>query len=181
MEDVICGLEVLTNMNRNLWGSTSFKADTRVMQFAVNEHKKLADKLSVLLADDPDASALLIFQPLTSPIISRGAGKNVLGLEDDVKNGPGMFTLLVVQAGSKENLEIAKPLFRKAEKAIDEYARSLKASWRWTYLNYVDFSRDPIANYGPDNVEFLQKVAKAYDPQRVFQDLRVSGHKLPRR
>ncbi|KAH8168515.1 FAD binding domain-containing protein [Sarocladium implicatum] len=164
---------------QNVWGSSSFKADPRVMRFAVKQHKKLADKLSELFPDDHDASALLTFQPLTSPIIAHGANRNVLGLESDVAKGPGMFTLLVVQAGSKENLELARPHFRAMEKEIDDYAKSVRSYWKWTYLNYVDFSRDPVASYGSRNMDFLHMVAKAYDPQKVFQDLRVSGHKLP--
>jgi hypothetical protein len=165
---------------RSIWGSSTFKADPETIRFAIEQHKILSEQLSVLLADDPDASALLIFQPLTIPLLSHGANKNMLGMEDDAKDGPGMFTLLIVQASSKENENLARPLVRAFEKSIDDFAEESGASWRWTYLNYVDFYRDPIANYGPKNVQFLQSVAKAYDPNRVFQILRQSGHKLPK-
>lgn len=166
---------------QNIWGSSTFKNDPRVIRFAIEAHKKLATRLSVLFADDPSASALLIFQPLTLPLMSHGAGKNMLGLEADAaRDGAGMFTLFMMQCGSRAEAELARPLVRAFERSIDEYAKKVGSHWAWTYLNYVDFSRDPISTYGAKNVKFLQKVAKAYDPKHIFQKLRRSGHKLPK-
>lgn len=102
----------------------------------------------------------------------------MLGLEDDAESGPGMLSVLITQVRSRKNANIAQRLVKKFEKSIDDYAKSVGSFWRWQYLNYVDLSRDPIASYGPKNVEFLHRVAKAYDPQQVFQKLRKSGHKL---
>lgn len=150
------------------------------MRYVVQQHKKLTSELEQLLADDPSPSSLIIFQPLTKPMLSHGAGKNVLGLEEDSKDGPGMFSLVIVQASSKSGADRVRPLVREFEKSIDRYSKEVGSYWRWTYLNYVDFFRDPIANYGRENVEFLRQVAAKYDPQRVFQELRKSGHKLPK-
>lgn len=50
---------------------------------------------------------------------------------------------------------------------------------KFLYLNFAGGFQDPISGYGAKNVEFLRRVAAAYDPQGVFQKLMPGGFKLP--
>ena len=49
----------------------------------------------------------------------------------------------------------------------------------FVYINYAGSNQDPICGYGADNAAYLQKVAKKYDPNGVFQTLQPGGFKLP--
>ena len=46
------------------------------------------------------------------------------------------------------------------------------------YLNYAAPYQEPMKSYGPDNLGFLQKVARNYDPKRLFQTQLPGGFKL---
>lgn len=46
------------------------------------------------------------------------------------------------------------------------------------YINYGSPFQDPLCGYGAENVAFLKKTAKKYDPKGVFQTLMPGGFKL---
>lgn len=58
------------------------------------------------------------------------------------------------------------------------YAESQNLYHRYLYLNYAMQGQDPIASYGPENVEFLRQVSRKYDHGGVFQRLVPGGFKL---
>jgi hypothetical protein len=61
---------------------------------------------------------------------------------------------------------------------IREYARSIGADNPYLYLDYADVTQDPLASYGPENVEKMKAAAEKYDPFGVFQKLVPGGFKI---
>lgn len=47
-------------------------------------------------------------------------------------------------------------------------------------MNYAYPTQDVIGSYGAENVEFLRRVSRKYDPAQVFQRLVPGGYKLGR-
>lgn len=48
------------------------------------------------------------------------------------------------------------------------------------YLNYADLNQNPLGSYGADNVAFIKKVAKQYDPEGFWQHRAPGGFKISR-
>lgn len=75
-------------------------------------------------------------------------------------------------------------LFRQtgidALKELDEYAKSEGKYNEYVYLNYADRTQNPLRGYGPENLEYIEKVAGTYDPDGVFQTQVPGGFKITR-
>ncbi|KAI9793318.1 MAG: hypothetical protein M1833_000763 [Piccolia ochrophora] len=117
------------------------------------------------------------YQPIPLSLIAAGAdrGSNVLGLERAKTN-----LILYLQFARWESEADDDRIYRAAEallKEVKEYTVSQKADNEWIYLNYAFPSQDPIAGYGAENVKFIKKVSKKYDPHQVFQKLNSGGFK----
>lgn len=59
-----------------------------------------------------------------------------------------------------------------------EATEMLGASNPFVYLNFALASQKPFCSYGAENVAFLRKTAKEYDPDGVFQTLVPGGFKI---
>lgn len=139
---------------------------------------------------------------------SAATGGNVLGLEPEDGNGvskllrPGIFSrhVLVVHAltiylpmgltltptvllvsALWPNSSSNDSVYRKgrdtfaAIKAVAERKGMLR---KFEYLNYAGPHQAPLASYGTDNLDYLRKVSKKYDPTGVFQRKVPGGFKL---
>lgn len=69
---------------------------------------------------------------------------------------------------------------RSAITKVQKLAKKKGLLWDYQYMNYAAPYQDVIKSYGPESVAFLQKVAKKYDPGKVFQKQVPGGYKLPR-
>lgn len=118
------------------------------------------------------------FEPLPSVMLSHSAatGGNVLGLEPEDGNG----VILLVSA-LWPNSSSNDSVYRKgrdtfaAIKAVAERKGMLR---KFEYLNYAGPHQAPLASYGTDNLDYLRKVSKKYDPTGVFQRKVPGGFKL---
>ena len=61
---------------------------------------------------------------------------------------------------------------------IAEEAKRNNVGHPFLYMNYAGRFQDVITSYGAENVEFLKRVAAAYDPDQVFQRLLPGPFKL---
>ncbi|KAI4593428.1 hypothetical protein KJ359_009318 [Pestalotiopsis sp. 9143b] len=126
---------------------------------------------------------VLQLQPITVPMVAAGKGLNSLGLENDVAASggrPGIMSSITMSMTSSEWEAEMYALALEAEKDMEEYAASMdNGLWEWRYLNYADFTYDPIASYGEESVDRIRQVSHQYDPDGVFQNLRKSGFKIP--
>lgn len=67
---------------------------------------------------------------------------------------------------------------RNAKEAYMSWAAARGLADRFLYLNDADEFQDVFASYGSENVRFLQKVKKVYDPEGVFEKLMPGGYKV---
>lgn len=49
---------------------------------------------------------------------------------------------------------------------------------KFQYMNYAAAYQTPVESYGDDNVEFLLRVSRHYDAERVFSERVQGGFKL---
>ncbi|KAI0864632.1 FAD binding domain-containing protein [Xylaria cubensis] len=166
---------------RNIWKTSAYKNDARVIQYAVDKLNDIAPRIEAAISSKELFLVAGSFQPLTRSMISQAAanGGNMLGLEERVKDGNGVLFNAVVSLSGAESEEAALPLMREWLDSVDEFATSEKLSWDWRYLNYAYSDQDPITSYGQESVEKIRAAATKYDPQGVFQKLRMSGFKIP--
>jgi hypothetical protein len=152
------------------------------MNYAVEKFTELNAALEKVAPSGETAlNTLCMFQPITKSIVEKGVanGGNVMGLEKFVQDGNGIMFLVTLAVNSAEAEERARPLVAAYLKDIDEYAASLDLAWKWNYLNYAHLSQEVISTFGDEAVKKLQDASAKYDPEGVFQKLRVSGFKIP--
>ncbi|KAH6683613.1 FAD binding domain-containing protein, partial [Plectosphaerella plurivora] len=167
---------------QNAWFTTSFKNDPRPMNYAVEKFDELNAALEKVAPSSESAlNTLCMFQPITKSIVEKGVenGGNVMGLEKFVEEGNGIMFLVTLAVNNAEAEKLARPLVAAYLKDIDEYAASLDLAWNWKYLNYAHLSQDAISSFGDEAIKKLQDASAKYDPEGVFQKLRVSGFKIP--
>ena len=131
----------------------------------------------------PNLTISLSFQPFPQIVTSNGFSTlnnpnsgNSLGL--DSSRGDLTNVLLTVQwadpAVDNDVNYFAQNLFNKTEATN----KQLGTYDPYLYLNYAAKFQDPIAGYGQQSQEFLEKVSKKYDPQQGFQNFVPGGFKL---
>ncbi|KAJ8121487.1 hypothetical protein ONZ43_g2069 [Nemania bipapillata] len=174
--------EILTPKGyRNIWKTSAYKNDARVIQYAVDKLNDIAPRIKAAVSADNLLAVVGSFQPLTQAMISQASanGGNMLGLEERVKQGNGvLFNAAVVLIGA-ESEKATQPLMSEWLDSVDEFAKGEDLDWDWHYLNYASRDQDPIASYGQESIERIRAAAAKYDPQGVFQKLRMSGFKIP--
>ncbi|KAI0861671.1 hypothetical protein F4860DRAFT_475829 [Xylaria cubensis] len=104
-------------------------------------------------------------------------GGNVLGLSP--KHGNGVVMLISAFWTDPTQTQAIQNSGKIALEKVRSAAKSKGVGWDFQYLNYAGGFQDVIKSYGPENVEFLKKVGKKYDPGRVFQERVPGGFKLP--
>ena len=67
---------------------------------------------------------------------------------------------------------------RRAIEQIDTAAAANETGHPWRYLNYCAEWQRPFESYGQENLRFLQRVSRKYDPEGLFQEACIGGFKL---
>lgn len=168
---------------RNDWRTLGFQNDARVMRFAVAAHEYAVAQLNATMTPDSGFNTLCMFQPLNNVIARHGVekGGNVMGLDYWMKGGDGIMFLATLAVNGVENEIKAAPIMKNWTDSVAAYANGLGLGWGWHYLNYASLDQDPLASVGPKNIARLQAASAKYDPKGVFQKLRTSGFKIPKR
>ncbi|XXH06188.1 hypothetical protein Hte_012634 [Hypoxylon texense] len=164
----------------NFWLPGAVKNDADVLKYAFKRHEDFVRQVADVIPADASWSSLLQLQPISVPMVSHAGGTNSLGLEKEAAGGPGIMTTIGLQIETPEIEAAVYPLALACQTEIEEYAAARDAKWEYRYLNYADFTYDPIASYGKESVERMQAVSAQYDHAGVFQHLRKSGFKIPR-
>lgn len=107
---------------------------------------------------------------------SEEKGGNMLGLDRETDNGV-LFQIQMMVKGEDQEMEARKRL-QKFFKDIKEHQVEVGGDIDWQYLNYADSTQNPLPSYGEENVAYLKKVAKKYDPLGVFQKRMPGGFKI---
>lgn len=120
-------------------------------------------------------------EPLPPAIYARAPpGHNAMGLSSSERHERSLVVTLLSAtwdnaADDTRVEEAAKALFS----GIEADARALNAHHPFIYLNYAAKWQDPIASYGCENVERLQRISREVDPAGVFQNMVPGGFKIP--
>lgn len=163
----------------NIWFTSTFKNDPRVILYAQKKHKQLIQALEDVVSSDKFLSTQCQFQPITKTMVDRSNNNNVMGLERHVVDGPGILFLIYVAVGTIADEAVALPLVRAYHEDLNQYASSLGINWNWIYLDYAHGEQDPISTFGEEQIKKMREVSSKYDPHSVFQKLRGSGFKIP--
>lgn len=106
-------------------------------------------------------------------------GGNAMGLEEVSHGEEGSIFLESLSISGPENAEKAFAAVKQFVDDVDAYATSLGLNWGWRFLNYAYGYQDPIASYGQSAQDKIRAASDRYDPEKVFQKLRKTGHKIP--
>ena len=160
---------------RQIYSSIIFKATTPIL----TEVDAIIQRvLARGFANAPYVTAEAQYQPIprvfTEHSLERGG--NVLGL-DRVKDNSILLSFILHWVDPTKD-EAARKVSDEVLSAVTAYTKEAGGFRPFQYLNYAYESQDPIGSYGEENVKYLQRVSKKYDPQQVFQKLVPGGWKL---
>ncbi|KAH7224441.1 hypothetical protein B0J15DRAFT_518487 [Fusarium solani] len=142
---------------RNVWFAITFKNELALYKKALGLHKQ---------------SAI----PTVFSQHSLERGGNVVGLDRETDNAVMFQVQLMINGVEQE--KIARERMVRFRKTIKQYSVDQGGAVDWEYLNYADFTQDPLSTYGPENVEYIRKVAKKYDPKGILQTRLPGGFKI---
>ncbi|KPM38571.1 hypothetical protein AK830_g7988 [Neonectria ditissima] len=157
---------------RTVWFSICFQNKIKILTKLMDLYDGLVADLRQVIAED-DLSVQFVLQPLPIHYSQKGAGSNVLGLDQTLIHNSVVWNA-IVDVKTVEQEALARTQLAALVAELETFTALNDASTPWRFLNYVNPAQDPIKSYGEDNVQFLKDVAAKYDPQGVFQT-RVSG------
>ncbi|KPM38413.1 hypothetical protein AK830_g8162 [Neonectria ditissima] len=167
---------------RNIWFTSTFTNNAKIMKYAVEEYNKLNTKLEKLMPSPTSGlNTLCMFQPITKSHASEGVlnGGNVMGLDKYTEDGNLILFVVTWAANGLENEEAAFPLMRAYIEDVEAKAKELDAFCPWKFVNYAHISQDALSTVGDEALAKLRAASRTWDPKGVFQSLRVSGFKIP--
>lgn len=153
------------------------------MKYALEKFNELNARLEdIVPSSETGFSTVYTIQPLTESIIEKSLarGGNAMGMDRHIDDGNGILFLVILAIDGAEAERVAAPEVEAFARDVEEYAESLGVGREWRYLNYAHSSQDAISTFGDDTIGLLQAASEKYDPDDVFQELRVSGFKIPR-
>jgi FAD/FMN-containing dehydrogenase len=121
---------------------------------------------------------VLTFQVITVRMMHHMTihGGNALGLDEE--DGPLMIVAPSAMWTDSVHNDMVLSAYAKWLSRSNARARELGLHHRYLYMNYASQFQNPIEGYGEHNVERLRRIAKHYDPERVFQSLQPGYFKL---
>ncbi|CAI6336800.1 unnamed protein product [Periconia digitata] len=164
---------------RDIWFTMTFANDAEIFTKIVELNEAFVNEWKST-SDDPDFITQCMFQSIPTIFAKHSVerGGNVMGLDKEDRNAIMLLFNIAVKTADQEL--IARPLLRSYGEKMQQFADSKKGLVSWQFLNYADAYQDPLASYGPDNVEKIRAVAKMFDPQGVFQTKAPGGFKISR-
>ncbi|KAK4496428.1 hypothetical protein PRZ48_012408 [Zasmidium cellare] len=159
----------------------TFKPSIPVMQLCVDLNKAYIDKLSKLVGPG-HFSTYLFLQPLPSyySIISDREAQGNMMTDSLAGQNAIMWTFGVALGPEVDPLKIAIAHQHVTAMAaeIQQFAERTGDDLGLVYMNYADATQDAVGSYGERNVEFMERVARTYDPEGFFQDVVSGGFKM---
>ncbi|RYO88963.1 hypothetical protein DL764_008653 [Monosporascus ibericus] len=150
--------------NRVVKMSTSVKADTEILEYAVKTYHASFEKLKGV----KNLLFSISFEPVPVSLIEQSIsrGGNSLGLK--TSDGPLVVVLFYTSWDSPSDDKIVYEVNKEALETIDSEAQRKKVSAAYRYLNYTLTHQDPISSYGSESKTHLQAVSAKYDPEGFF-------------
>lgn len=154
--------------------NTTVKADVETLRLTAETYTAALEPLKSLQG----ITCSLTLQPYPVSLMEKSTalGGNVLGL--DASQGPLVSVLALTWWKNKEDDDKILSTFKGVLDKVDQIAAEKGTAVPFKYLNYSWSSQEPIKSYGPENVNFLHRVSKQYDPNGLFQTGVPGGFKL---
>ena len=165
-----------TDGGRQLFFTTTFRLDVQLM----SDIRELWLEALKPLKQIAGFMLFLVFQPLTTGILSKSAprGGNSLGLKPE--DGPLVILLLnSVHSNSADDDRVVAAVLSLVKKIEDLAAKRGKAA-KYRFTNYAYKGQRVIEGYGEESVKKMRAVSRKYDPEGFFQKAVPGGFKLPR-
>ncbi|KAG9256601.1 FAD binding domain-containing protein [Emericellopsis atlantica] len=160
----------------NIWFTLTF-------QNTVDMGRKFLEVFNSLIADiqgDIDESVNIIFVMTPLPTTYKKGGDNILGLNENLTKNSIVVQFEALMPSDKYKTFLTSKL-RDATAGVQAYAEKTGQDNKWLYVNYANREQDALGTYGEENLDFLERVAKKYDPEGFFQDRVTGGFKITRR
>ncbi|PIG89960.1 hypothetical protein AARAC_010226 [Aspergillus arachidicola] len=158
----------------------TFKNDKRIMNHAAKVHKQFAQKLTQGIGEN-NFYSIVFFQPLPSfyAEISEEKGGNMFA--DTLKDHNAiLWTAGVFVYTNQSDFAVAQLWMNEMVAELKSFSASVGGENPLIYLNYADFSQNPLGSYPKENVDHMRKVAAKYDPKGEFQTRFPGGFKISR-
>ncbi|KAG2420464.1 hypothetical protein HFD88_000076 [Aspergillus terreus] len=122
---------------------------------------------------DTGADLTMVIQPMASSCIRVGEamGGNPMGLKEENHQ----WFLVMADYKQVEHEERVREGVRKIVDAAETTAKKNGTYLPYQYANYASRDQDPLASYGPENLQKLKNIALKYDPEGIFQTLQHGG------
>ncbi|KAK8043985.1 oxidoreductase [Apiospora rasikravindrae] len=160
---------------RQFWATHTFASTEAALNVT---HSHFHDEFLPTIQSVPDIVVGYTMEPLPPALYAKHTDQNVLGLDN--RSGSLVISLLTVSWTESTDDERVQNAGRALIEAIDKGLKEIGAHDPFVYLNYAAPWQDPIASYGPGNVEKLRKVADEVDPHEVFARQVPGGFKIQR-
>lgn len=160
-----------------MWFVITFKNDKSLYKKAIELQKEFVKDWKEQ-SPDKDFFCHVIFQAIPT-IFSKHSvekGGNVMGLDRETENAVMLQVIMMVKGVELE--ELARKRMVKFRETIKQYSVDQGGAVDWQYLNYADYTQDPLKTYGEENVALIRQVAAKYDPEGVFQTRMPGGFKI---
>jgi hypothetical protein len=161
---------------RNIFRTTTIRARKE----AFYEIHRLFEAEFKPLSDEqvPDLSIALVFQPISKTFIEAGqrAGGNMMNLK--AEGAPYSIVATSVSWSSPTDDDKVRNTNIRLFKKIEDYAKKVGIHERFMFMNDADGDQDVISGYGQVSKNYLKRVQKVYDPERVFTRLMPGGWKI---
>ncbi|KAF6833768.1 6-hydroxy-d-nicotine oxidase [Colletotrichum musicola] len=172
--EIADGLVFPGGVTRNSFWTTSFELDAAMMQQAFeiwHEESKATASLAT------QQLQLQIFTAAEFEFAKRNGG-NPTSFANQ-KRPLGFLNIIVMWAKAEDD-KVVYATQQRIEDRVNAAAKERGLYNEFKYTNYASQFQDPFTSYGPKNKARLLEVAKAYDPDGVFQKLVSGGFKLTR-
>jgi len=156
----------------NTWYTATFRNTVDMARKTAEVFERLVTDLQAETIDEPDVQVIFVLSPLPRVFASLRHGLTMSGLER-LKHDAIILQPEVLLPSQKYQALLQAKL-RQATAEIQAYAKRTGQHEEYLYINYANPEQNPLAGYGRDNVRFLQRTARRYDPAGFFQS-RVAG------
>jgi hypothetical protein len=155
----------------------TIKNDARVYQRIVDLHEQFVADWKPQ-SPDGDFITQVLFQSIPTIFTKHSIekGGNMFGLDRVTENAVMVECTLAVKGEDQE--AVGRQRMVDYRNAIKQASQEFDAAVDWEYLNYADYTQDPLKNYGEVNVNKMREASAKYDPTGVFQTRMPGGFKI---
>jgi FAD/FMN-containing dehydrogenase len=176
-----------SNVTWMIYGTNAPPGKRQMMNaFTYKPSKELDRRIANLVWEDviprvKNISGILpgiVNQPIYAKQRQKKRGGNALGLDD----GNETMNLLLTPWtwDNAEDDELCLGIMKEIIDKGEAWAKELGVYHPYIYTNYAGIWQDVLGGYGDENLQWLKKVQKKYDPEGIFQigSLGSGGFKL---